>query len=616
MLRKEDFESNMETEDKIPGAQPENPAQSQRFGDFIVKYMQNVQDTMELFPGTSFQAINEIFGVLYVPLESMGELEVTGTSYNSIPKCYTYMDMEAAGASGITRLHDHPYLKLRGKGTAVAVIDSGIDYQNDVFQNAGGSRIAYLWDQSLEDEAGMDEEQDQSVWKLESENGDVGNLLEEVGDIEDADDIEDTEVPYGKLFRKKDIDRALKSKNPFSIVPSRDTNGHGTALAGIAAGNIVPGENFTGAAPEATLIIIKVKPAKQYLRNFYLYPPDAEVFQENDVMMAIAFAISWAKKLEMPLSICLGIGSSQGAHLGTNALSQYVDYVANFSQVSVSVAAGNEGNTRNHSTGSFSQGREQIVTELRVAEREQGFTMEFWGEPPEIYGLSIQSPTGEILEVSSSIGSRTQELSFVFVETKVYVNYILIERQTGYSLVYIRFFHPASGIWKIFTQGKNRQNVQFHMWLPVEGLISQDTYFLEPSPYTTVTAPGDARNSITATAYQHRDGSIYIAAGRGYTPDGMVTPHLAAPGVSVKVPLVRGGFGNRSGTSISAAQMSGIAALLFEWAIIRDNQPFFTGSSVKYYLQRGARREENIQYPNPEWGYGKVDLYHTFELLT
>ena len=583
MFGREDFEFDMKTEEnEIPGVQPENPAQSEHFGDFIVKYMQNVENTMELFPGTTFQAVNEIFGILYVPLENTGELEITGTSYNSIPKCYTYMDMEAAGASGITRLHDHPYLKLRGKGTAVAVIDSGIDYQNEVFRNAGGSRIAYLWDQSLEEES----------------------------------DMGAAKVPYGRLFRKRDIDLALDSENPFSIVPSRDTNGHGTALAGIAAGNMVQGENFTGAAPEATLIIIKVKPAKQYLRNFYLYPPEAEVFQEDDVMMAIAFAIRLAKELRVPLSICVGIGSSQGAHLGTNALSQYVDYVANFSQVSVSVAAGNEGNTRNHSTGIFSQEREKIVTELRVAEREQGFTMEFWGEPPEIYELSIQSPTGEILEVSSSIGSRTQELSFVFVETKVYVNYILIERQTGYSLVYIRFFHPASGIWKIFTQGKNKQNVQFHMWLPVEGLISQDTYFLEPSPYTTVTAPGDARNSITATAYQHRDGSIYIAAGRGYTPDGMVTPHLAAPGVNVKVPLVRGGFGTRSGTSISAAQTAGIAALLFEWAIIRDNQPFFTGSSVKYYLQRGARREENMQYPNPEWGYGKVDLYHTFELLT
>ena len=583
MFGREDFEFDMKTEEnEIPGVQPENPAQSEHFGDFIVKYMQNVENTMELFPGTTFQAVNEIFGILYVPLENTGELEITGTSYNSIPKCYTYMDMEAAGASGITRLHDHPYLKLRGKGTAVAVIDSGIDYQNEVFRNAGGSRIAYLWDQSLEEES----------------------------------DMGAAKVPYGRLFRKRDIDLALDSENPFSIVPSRDTNGHGTALAGIAAGNMVQGENFTGAAPEATLIIIKVKPAKQYLRNFYLYPPEAEVFQEDDVMMAIAFAIRLAKELGVPLSICVGIGSSQGAHLGTNALSQYVDYVANFSQVSVSVAAGNEGNTRNHSTGIFSQEREKIVTELRVAEREQGFTMEFWGEPPEIYELSIQSPTGEILEVSSSIGSRTQELSFVFVETKVYVNYILIERQTGYSLVYIRFFHPASGIWKIFTQARNQQNVQFHIWLPVEGLISQDTYFLEPSPYTTVTAPGDARNSITATAYQHRDGSIYIAAGRGYTPDGMITPHLAAPGVNVKVPLVRGDFGTRSGTSISAAQTAGIAALLFEWAIIRDNQPFFTGSSVKYYLQRGARREENMQYPNPEWGYGKVDLYHTFELLT
>ena len=171
--------------------------------------------------------------------------------------------------------------------------DSGIDYQNAVFRNAGGSRIVIIYGISrLEDEEGMgkDKEQNESGRELESENGDVGNLLE------NGADMADTEVPYGKLFRKKDIDLALASEDPFSIVPSRDTNGHGTALSGIAAGNMVPGENFTGAAPEATLIIIKVKPAKQYLRNFYLYPPDAEVFQENDVMMAIAYAISWAKK--------------------------------------------------------------------------------------------------------------------------------------------------------------------------------------------------------------------------------------------------------------------------------------------------------------------------------
>ena len=555
-----------------------SPAQNEMYADFIVKYMDDFQEDLGDVPGFSFQKINGIYGVVYAPLTEIGRWNINTYSYSSIPKCYTHMDLGGLSASGITRLQEQPYLQLKGSGTAVAVVDSGIDYRNPVFQNEMGSRILCIWDQTLQGDG--------------------------------------KEVPYGRVFWKKDIDQALASGNPLEIVPSVDTDGHGTRMAAIAAGNYFPEENFSGAAPEAMLIIVKVKPAKKYLREFYLFPAEAELFQENDIMMGMDFAVRIANDRRMPLSLCLGIGSSQGAHIGKNPLSLYVDYISQYSLISVSVAAGNEGAARHHYAGRLTERENQALAELRVGNKEPGFTMEFWGEPPEIYNLSLQSPTGEILDISASLGEVTQELSFVFVETKVYVNYILIERQTGYSLVYIRFFHPASGIWKIFTQARNRQNVQFHMWLPVEGLISQDTYFLEPSPYTTVTAPGDARNSITATAYQHRDGSIYIAAGRGYTPDGMITPHLAAPGVNVKVPLVRGDFGTRSGTSISAAQTAGIAALLFEWAIIRDNQPFFTGSSVKYYLQRGARREENMQYPNPEWGYGKVDLYHPFELLT
>lgn len=145
--------------------------------------------------------------------------------------------------------------------------------------------------------------------------------------------------------------------------------------------------------------------------------------------------------------------------------------------------------------------------------------------------------------------------------------------------MYIRFFHPASGIWKILPNKKKSTERTVPYIFPVEGLISQDTYFLEPSPYTTVTAPGDARNSITATAYQHRDGSIYIAAGRGYTPDGMITPHLAAPGVNVKVPLVQAALEPAPEPVSPPLETAGIAALLFEWAIIRDNQPFLLGAA-------------------------------------
>ena len=554
-----------------------SPAQNEMYADFIVKYMDDFQEDLGDVPGFSFQKINGIYGVVYAPLTEIGRWNINTYSYSSIPKCYTHMDLGGLSASGITRLQEHPYLQLKGSGTAVAVVNSGIDYRNPVFQNEMGSRILCIWDQTLEGDG--------------------------------------KEVPYGRVFWKKDIDQALASGNPLEIVPSVDTDGHGTRMAAIAAGNYFPEENFSGAAPEAMLIIVKVKPAKKYLREFYLFPAEAEIFQENDIMTGMDFAVRIANDRRMPLSLCLGIGSSQGAHIGKNPLSLYVDYISQYSLISVSVAAGNEGAARHHYAGRLTERENQALAELRVGNKEPGFTMEFWGEPPEIYNLSLQSPTGEILDISASLGAVTQELSFVFVETRVKVNYVSIERQTGYTLVYFQFIQPVPGIWRIFVRGRDGQNVGFHMWLPVQGLISEETYFLEPSPYNTVTAPGDSLESITVTAYQYRDNSLYVQASRGFMPDGNVVPQVAAPGVQIRVPQLNGLYGNASGTSLSAAQTAGAAALLFEWAVIRGNQPYFTGSSVKNYITRGAEREERMQYPNRDWGFGRMDLYHTFELL-
>ncbi len=306
MLRQEDYEINAQ---QIPEASGQEtvPAQDEDFGDFIVKYVRNTDEPPNLVEGASFQPVNEFFGVIYVPLNEIGELQINSYFYNSIPKCYTYMDLESLNASGVTRLHNHPYLNLRGSKTAVAIIDSGISYENPLkcytymdleslnasgvtrlhnhpylnlrgsktavaiidsgisyenplFLDSGGfTRIAYLWDQTLEGEPGG-------------------------------------EVPYGRLFTREDINRALKSSSPLEIVPSTDTNGHGTSLAGIAAGNLNAGENFCGAAPEASLIVVKLKPAKRYLKEFYLYPADTEIFQENDIMLGIAYALKWGRR--------------------------------------------------------------------------------------------------------------------------------------------------------------------------------------------------------------------------------------------------------------------------------------------------------------------------------
>lgn len=593
MLGKEDYEPGLESfikkEAEVTVSQEETdedqilPAQDENFRNYIVRYNQNVNGTARYESNRYFQIIDEFFGVIYVPPSQIPEPLISSYSYFSVPKCYTYMDQGSLGASGITRLHDHPYLKLRGAGNLIAVIDSGIDWRHEAFRNGNRTKILGIWDQN-------------------------------------ASGTPSEGVPYGRVFTREEINRALTSPDDVEELPPLDENGHGTMLAGTAAGNMIPEQGFSGAAPEAELVVVKLKPAKKYLRELYLISPSAEVFQEDDIMLAISYVVKTAFRYQKPLSVCIGLGSSLGAHRGEGPLSQYVGSVANFTQNAVAVAAGNEGLARHHYMGMINENNPRDILELRVGKPESlyGFSMEFWGESPDFYNVVIQSPTGERLPVSSALKNSTQELSFVFVETKVLVNYIPIERRSGNTLIFFRFLHPAEGIWKLETESRLNSPAMFHVWLPVQGMISEETYFLEASPDYTITAPGDAPNGMTATAYQYRDNSLYIRASRGYNTDNLVKPDFAAPGVDIKVPLAGplGGYGTASGTSLAAAQTAGAAALLFEWANIRGNEPFFFGNSVKNYLRRGAVREENMTYPNKEWGYGRINLYHTFELLT
>lgn len=430
------------------------PAQDQQYQNFIVRYNQNLHGDFDYESDDTFQIVNDLFGILYVPEQDVPALEFNSYSYSSIPKCYTYMDLGALSASGVLRLHDHPYLRLKGAGTLVAVIDSGIDYQHPAFRNGDQSKILSIWDQSLP-------------------GGRSGR------------------IPYGREFTRVQINEALAAENPLEIVPLIDRNGHGTRLAATAAGNRIPEENFSGAAPEAELVIVKLKPAKKYLRDFYLFPREAEVFQEDDIMLAIAYVLQCAVENQMPLSICIGLGTNMGAHRGDGPLSEFINSTASFSQNSISIAAGNEGTARHHYLSGADRQEKTDTVELKVGEQEstRGFSMEFWGDSPNFYNIVIQSPTGERLPVSTALKYGTQELSFVFVETRILVNYIPIERRTGKTLVFFRFLHPAPGIWKLLVEERMPANGGFHIWLPTRGLISDETYFLESSPEFTITSP-------------------------------------------------------------------------------------------------------------------------------
>ena len=125
---------------------------------------------------------------------------------------------------------------------------------------------------------------------------------------------------YGTAYSQEELNQALGMEDPFSLVPSRDENGHGTFLAGVAAGSALPQQSFSGAAPEALIAIVKLKPAKEYLKEIFYVTGSAPAYQSTDIMLGIRYLILLADALKKPLVICIGLGSNQGSHSGSSPL--------------------------------------------------------------------------------------------------------------------------------------------------------------------------------------------------------------------------------------------------------------------------------------------------------
>ena len=160
------------------------------------------------------------------------------------------------------------------------------------------------------------------------------------------------------------------------------------------------------------------------------------------------------------------------------------------------------------------------------------------------------------------------------------------------------------------------------MWLPIESFLRQDTVFLRPSEFITLTSPSDAANVISVSNYNYQNNSVYLYSGRGYTTDGRICPDLAAPGVGIEgFTSSLSGVGNelrrvqRSGSSVAAAHMAGAAALFCQWTR-ESGIHYFSSTDVKTYFIRGAKRERDVEYPSPIWGYGEINVYNSFLIIT
>lgn len=536
-----------------------------------------------------FVSIEDLYTVVYLRRSELSNQNEHLFDYKSVPKLYGLMQQETGPyafdpnsmiVSGITQVQRAP-LQLTGRGVVVCLIDTGIDYTNPAFRDSeGNSRILAIWDQTVQ-----------------SGEPPEGFL-------------------YGTEYTREDINRALRAENPFEIVPSRDENGHGSAMAGIAAGSrLGNGLSYFGAAPEADIVVVKLKECKPYLREFFLVPPGVPAYQENDIMLAVLYADSFARMFYRPVVICLGLGTSYGDHAGNSALSRYLEYVAIKRSRAVVVCGGNEGNAAHHFQGRIETGRAAGANgtdvEIRVGENSQGFLLELWGNVPDVFTVSVRSPGGETIP-PIRLGIRDGiTYGFVYERTQITLAGTLVEAASGEELIFMRVVAPTPGIWTFQVQPAGEvHNGTFHLWLPITQFLNAPVSFLEPTPYITLTEPSMAADVISVSTYDAANNSFYIDSGRGFSRTGVIKPDFAAPGVNVST--VRG---PQTGSSLAAAIAAGAVAQFMQWAVVDGNNAYVESREIKNYFIRGASRSFGMTYPNREWGYGRLNMVGTFDAL-
>ena len=567
-----------------------NSVASEDFADFIAPYFTTPEEFIRSQGTDCIDFVNSTLAVVYVPLSTVTPSTYTSYTYSAVPKLYSLLDVTSMDAAGITPAGELPVLNNQGAGVIVGFVDTGINYTDSLFRNVDGStRIIGIWDQT--------------------NNSDNSNNIEN----ETVKPFSAFSALYGTQYTAEEINLALNSDNPASIVPTRDENGHGTFLASIATGNRDERAGFSGAAPQASIAMVKLKPAKQYLRDFYLIQDGAEAYQENDIMMGVSYLYFLARKYSMPLVVCIPLGTNMGSHMGMSRLGQYLNQVSLSNGSAVITAAGNETGARHHFRAVMDASTDEVTAELRVGEREAGFSMELWAENMGVYTVGFISPTGEVAREISVPLRGENTVSFLLEQTQITVYTQIADVSAGSQFIFMRFENPMSGIWRILIRNSLDIRETFHLWLPVRGFITDETYFLRPDPDTIITDPGNARYPITVTAYDHTKNSIYIHASRGYSLSGRIKPDLAAPGVNILGASVSGRRLTRmSGTSVSAAHLAGAAAILLNWGVLNANYPYLNTPVLKSIFVRGAQRNPALTYPNREFGYGTLDLYEAF----
>lgn len=521
--------------------------------ELIVKYSGSLDEVRNL--GAVVEEMRNEYAILTVKESQIPRISaLPQIEYVEKPKRLFFAINQAKAASCVNLLQEAPP-NLSGRGVLIAVLDSGIDYFHEDFRREDGStRILELWDQT-----------------------------------------------QNRIYKSEEINMALESGNRAAarqIVPSVDLSGHGTAVAGIAAGGGRERSIYRGIAYESDLLIIKLGTAR------------SDGFpRTTELMRAVNYAVSFAAERFLPLVINLSFGNTYGSHDGSSLLETFLDDIGNYGRTTILVGSGNEGAASGHTSGIL-QMRTTETVEFTVSPYENSFSIQLWKSYSDQFELSLQAPSGERF---GPIAENLGPARFRYRHTQILLYYGKPGPYSTAQEIYFDFIpdegtYVDDGIWTFFLRPVSLVSGQYDFWLPSSGILNSATRFLRPTPDTTLTIPSTAAKMITVGAYNSYNQSYADFSGRGFTRvTNQVKPDLVAPGVGIMAPSVNGGYQSVTGTSFATPIVAGSAALLMQWGMVNGNDPFLYGEKVKAYLRRGAKKLPGItEYPNPLVGYGAL----------
>lgn len=509
------------------------------------------------------------------------DVEIESITYIKNPEGYTLEEVTPIEASNVEYVQVESYFNLTGKDVIVGLIDTGIDYLNEELMDSNGNtRILSIWDQtiSLENSA-------------------------------------ETIIPYGAIYSEEDINKAIQlSKaggDPYSIVPSKDNIGHGTNMAGIIGGT---GKNSSlkGVAPDCKFVVVKLAEAQYYKKEYEI---DIPVYNITEIFTAVQYLYSYFLQQRKSMIIYIPLGTNRGSHNGANVLEEFLESILINRGIAVVTGAGNQGSALLHGSGIIKPSGQETSHEFTIGENQKKINIEIWIGIPSVASLEVVSPTGGTTGIVEPFFGKESRYDFIIERTTIIVSYYLPDEIYEDALISVSLDNVQPGTWTFKFKGLKDIDGKYNIWMPSRGISKEGTKLIPADPYGTVTIPGTSYSVITVAAYNQTNNTLLEYSGRAFKESFIDIIDVAAGGVNARTIAPNNQTSLANGTSVAAAVVTGICVLLFQWGIVDGNYPYMFSQTLKAFIARGTRKRKSDTYPNPEWGYGIINLFNIFNLI-